>query len=68
MKFLVKVTDEKNHSVFIDNLVLEGIKEELIKKLWGLASTEKLDIHESFLFDRFILVSKKLVNFPDHRS
>lgn len=66
-RFLVKVTDEKEHSMYIDDLVLEGDKEDLIAKMGSLEFVTALGIHESFLFEKFTLVPEDSVEFPEHR-
>jgi len=65
-RYLIKVTGLKNgpKTVFIDNIVLEGNKWELIKRMSNLDYVVSLGIHESFLFERFDLVPECSVDFP----
>jgi len=52
-------------SIFIDEIVLHGNKEELIIKLQDLNYIKSLNIHESFWNEKLELVPEDSVEFPE---
>ena len=63
-KYYIKVLPIDGHDVFIDNVILEGEKEELIQKMMDYDFFDSLGIHESFLFEKFELIDVDSVEFP----
>ena len=61
-KFYIKVNDE----MFIDEVILEGNEEELSEKMQNIEFVNSLDIHESFLYEKFSLVPVDDVDFPEY--
>jgi len=53
-------------SIFIDDIVLTGDKEELILKLKDLNYVKSLNIHESFWNEELELVPEDSIDFPDY--
>lgn len=65
-KFLIKVKGLKSiPTVFIDEVILEGRKDELCQKLTTMDYIRSLGIHESFYFAQFVLVLESSVDFPE---
>jgi len=65
-RYIIKATSDTWGSVFIDNVVLEGNKDELYIKMQDIDYVKSLGIHESFFFDAFKLVPEEDVDFPDY--
>ena len=67
-KFLIKVINLEGSpkSVFIDDLVIEGNKYDLVEKLKDLEYIKSLNIHESFWNYKFKLVPEDSIEFPGY--
>ncbi len=68
MRYLIEVYELKSSpsSVFIDDVILEGEKEDLTIKMRNIDFVKSLGIHESFYIEKFKLVLEDEVDFPEH--
>jgi len=66
-KYLIEVPDKQTGKCFIDNVVLEGDKEELMLKLQNIDYAISLGIHEDFWFLPYRLVLKDDIDFSNYR-
>ena len=51
-------------SIYIDGIVLEGEKSDLMEKMSNIDYVESIGIHPSFFFEKFKLVKESDVDFP----
>lgn len=67
-RYLIKVEPHNGTpcSCFIDKVVLTGEHDDLIEKMKDINFVTSLGIHESFYFEKFSLVDKDSVEFPEY--
>ena len=57
-EYLIKILVENGEDYFIENIVLKGKHDKLLKKMKNINYVAKLNIDEKYYFENFELVEK----------